>query len=56
MDYSDNIFFSKFGIDPDDELSSYDFYEDLESPDLPRGSLSAEDLRVEPEIDPEFDL
>ena len=51
MDYADNNFFSKFAIDPDAELSEYDFYEELELPDLPRDSLP-----VEPAIDPENDL
>ena len=56
MDYSDNIFFSKFGIDPDDELNSYDLYADLESSDLPLDGLSAGDLRMETDIDPENDI
>ena len=56
MDYSDNIFFSKFVIDPDDELSAYDLYEDLESLDLPLDRLLAEDQRVETDIYPENDM
>ena len=56
MDYSDNMFFSKFVIDPDDELSSYDLYEDLESPDLPIDQFAGEDLQAETDIDPEIDI